>query len=164
MAFFFPFLLHHWSLAQLLPSHLPLTVPGLAWAESGPAAGQVQGHCHCFSKPREGGRATTPGLSSVVLELSSSCLHQLPGQWPGFCLLLSEQTFPSSRLGHFLKTLSSWLTVLASCFRPRCLAQPCPVKWLSRLSSSVLPASGPTAWPALGPLASACSLCVALLL
>lgn len=40
---------------------------------------------------------------------------------------------PSSRLGHFLKTLSSWLTVLASCFRLRCLAQPRPVKWPSQL-------------------------------
>lgn len=69
----------------------------------------------------------------------------------GFVYCSQNRHSPSSRLGHFLKTLSPWLTVLLSCFRLLCLAQPCLVKWLSQLSFSVLPAqrahSTASPWP-----------------
>lgn len=94
---------------------------------------QEQVLCHCFSRPTEGSHMDALRLSRICSELSSPCLQQLPGQRPGFCLLLSDRHSLSSRLGHFLKTLRSWLSVLASCFRLRCLAQPRPVKWPSQL-------------------------------
>lgn len=50
-----------------------------------------------------------PGLSRIVSELSGACLQQLTGQWPGFCLLLSEQTFsflPSGPFSEDIKPLA----------------------------------------------------------
>lgn len=54
-----------------------------------------------------------PGLSRISSGLFSSCLQQLAGQWPGFCLLLSEQTFSFLPPGPF----SEDIKLLAHCPR-----------------------------------------------
>lgn len=58
-------------------------------------------------------RTDAPGLSRISSGLFGSCLQQLAGQWPGFCLLLSEQTFAFLPPGPF----SEDIKLLAQCPR-----------------------------------------------
>lgn len=61
----------------------------------------------------------SPNEAPAAARLSRICWRRqlLPGRQPKFCLLLSKQTSAaSSRPVYFLKTLSSWLTDIASCF------------------------------------------------
>lgn len=61
----------------------------------------------------DGSRTDAPGLSRISSGLFGSCLQQLAGQWPGFCLLLSEQTFAFLPPGPF----SEDIKLLAQCPR-----------------------------------------------
>lgn len=132
------FRLHHWSLGGPCPSHpslalCPLSCPlSQAWAESGLAVGHVRGLLPWLLQAHGGQPRGCSWAFQDQLRVVPACSSLLAGG-QGFVYCSQSRHSPSSRLGHFLKTLSSWLTVLASCFRLRCLAQPRPVKWLSQL-------------------------------
>lgn len=108
---------------------------------------------------REGGEGTTPAPrhrpcpAALLLPIPSpneapaaARLSRIPWRWqllpgrqPKFCLLLSKQTRAAScRPVYFLKTLSSWLTDIASCFHLLGLDQGCPAS-----GQSSPPRSGP---------------------
>lgn len=127
------------------PSITDSLSPGLP---SQPGLGRVWPYCWAsvglslhFSRPMEGSRMDAPGLSRISSGLFSSCLQQLTGQWPGFCLLLSEQTFSFLPPGPF----SEDIKLLAHC---PCLLLPAALPGTTTsgqvaepaLSFSVLPA------------------------
>lgn len=129
-----PFITGWPSLSPALPSQ-----PGLG-RESGPDAGQSRVLCCGFSRPTEAAAAMLLDFRGSAQGCPVRACSSPLARGQGFVYCSQSRHSPSSRLGHFLKTLSSWLTVLASCFRLRCLAQLRPVKWPSQLlSSSVLP-------------------------
>lgn len=81
-----------------------------------------------------------PGLSRISSGLFGSCLQQLAGPWPGFCLLLLEQTFSFLPPGPF----SEDIKLLAHCPRlllPAALPGTAASGQVAEpaLSSSVLP-------------------------
>lgn len=135
------FLLHHWSLGGPCPNHpslalCPLSCPlSQAWAESGLAAG------HVWVSPGPRRAAVWMLLDFPGSAQSCSCLQQLAGRWPGFCLLLSEQTFSFLPPGPF----SEDIKLLAHCPRlllPAALPGTTTSGQVAEpaLSSSVLPA------------------------
>lgn len=121
------------SLSPVLPSQ-----PGLSrvwpccWSRAGFAATASPG-------PRRAAAWMLLGFPGSAQ--SCSCLQQLAGRWPGFCLLLSEQTFSFLPPGPF----SEDIKLLAHCPRlllPAALPGTTTSGQVAEpaLSSSVLPA------------------------